>query len=198
VRRPPVAQAGEGAFAASGTCAATQGESNAWLATGAAATARVLRSTDGGRTWESSVTPIQPQGTPVSGNASVDFRDARRGMVGGGDVVASTVPQLNVARSRDGGKTWKLTTPTPFSGAVYGLTYARNHHEDDDDEGDDDGGGAARRVVATGPGGTAWSENEGDSWTQLTGITNCWTVGFANERTGWLGCGAGRIYRIDF
>src|SRR4051812_17456551 len=108
VTNRPAAQEGEAAFAASGTCAATQGEDNAWLATGAAAVARVLRSTDGGRTWQSSATPIQPQGTPVSGNVSVDFRDHNHGLVGGGDVVASTVQQpFNVARSRDGGRSWK-------------------------------------------------------------------------------------------
>jgi photosystem II stability/assembly factor-like uncharacterized protein len=201
VKHPPAAQSGEGGFAASGTCAATQGESNAWLATGAAAVARVLRSTDGGKTWRSSATPIQPQGTPVSGNVSVDFRDARRGIVGGGDVVDSATPQLNVARSRDGGATWNLTTPTPFPGAVYGLTYTRNHRADDDDEGDDDNDGSdntLRRVVATGPGGSAWTDNEGNTWTLLPGITNCWAVGFGNERTGWLVCGAGRIFRLDF
>ncbi|TMA75129.1 MAG: hypothetical protein E6J67_10035 [Deltaproteobacteria bacterium] len=200
LRNPPAAQPGEGAFAASGTCAATQGESNAWLATGAAAVARVLRTTDAGRSWQSSATPIQPQGTPTSGNASVDFRDARHGLVGGGDVVDSATPQLNVARSGDGGMSWKLTTPTPFPGAVYGLTYARNHHEDDDGDDDDDGDGddVRKRAVATGPGGSAWTDNEGQTWTLLPGIANCWAVAFANERTGWLGCGAGRIYRIDF
>jgi len=196
----PAAQDGEAAFAASGTCAATQGENNAWLATGAAAVARILRSTDGGRTWQSSATPIQPQGTPVSGNVSVDFRDHEHGLVGGGDVVASTVQQpLNVARSRDGGRSWKSVTGSPFPGAVYGLTYARNHREDDD--GEDEGGGRGnvkKRAVATGPGGSAFTEDEGDSWTLLPGITNCWAVAFASERTGWLGCGAGGIFRIDF
>jgi photosystem II stability/assembly factor-like uncharacterized protein len=199
--RLPPAQPGEAAFAASGTCAATQGGHNAWLATGGAPVARILRTTDGGNTWQSSATPIQPQGTPVSGNVSVDFRDARRGIVGGGDVVDSAAPQMNVARSHDGGKSWRLTTPTPFLGAVYGITYTRNHHEDDPDDGDDDDDGgdrALRRVVATGPGGTAWSPDEGKSWTLLPGITNCWAVAFATQRTGWLGCGAGRIFRIDF
>jgi photosystem II stability/assembly factor-like uncharacterized protein len=208
VSDPPAAQEGEGAFAASGTCAATQGGRRAWLATGAAAVARVLRTTDGGRTWQSSATPIQPQGTPVSGNATVDFRDARHGLVGGGDVVASTVPQLNVARSRDGGKSWALTTPTPFPGAVYGLTYARSLHGDDgegedadrrqaEDDGDG-GGGAAKRAVATGPSGAAWTPDEGDTWSLLPGITNCWAVAFGSRHTGWLVCGAGRIFRLDF
>ena len=120
--------------------------------------------------------------------------------MGGGDVVDSATPQLNVARSGDGGMSWKLTTPTPFPGAVYGLTYARNHQEDDDGDDDDDGDGddVRKRAVATGPGGSAWTDNEGQTWTLLPGITNCWAVAFANERTGWLGCGAGRIYRIDF
>jgi photosystem II stability/assembly factor-like uncharacterized protein len=198
--RLPRAQDGESGFAASGTCAATQGGSNAWLATGGAAVARILRTTDGGNTWHSSATPIQPQGTPASGNVSVDFRDARRGIVGGGDVTG-TDPQLNVARSRDGGRTWNLTTPTPFPGAVFGITYTRNHREDNDDDGEDDDDGGdrnLRRVVATGPGGAAWSPDEGGSWNLLAGITNCWAAAFATQRTGWLGCGAGRIFRIDF
>jgi hypothetical protein len=112
---------------------------------------------------------------------SVDFRDPKHGIIGGGDVADNATPQQNVARSDDGGASWTLATGTPFPGAVYGLTYVQ--HE---------------TVVATGPGGTAWTENEGDSWTLLPGITNCWTVAFANSKTGWLGCGAGRIYRIDF
>jgi hypothetical protein len=153
-----------------------------------------LRSTDGGETWDSSPTPIEPQGTPTSGNVSVDFRNAHHGLVGGGDVVASTVPQLNVARSSDGGATWKLTTPTPFPGAVYGLTYTRNHTEGEGDDGE----GPLRRAVATGPGGSAWTPDEGDTWNLLPGITNCWAVAFATQRTGWLVCGAGRIFRIDF
>jgi hypothetical protein len=105
------------------------------------------------------------------------------------------VPQLNVARSSDGGRSWTLTKPAPFPGAVYGLTYTRNHTEGEDSD-DEDGPG--RRVVATGPGGSAWTPDEGDSWNLIPGITNCWAVGFATQRTGWLVCGAGRIFRIDF
>ena len=30
-------------------------------------------------------------------------------------------------RSSDGGRTWTLVTPTPFPGAVYGLTYVPGH-----------------------------------------------------------------------
>jgi photosystem II stability/assembly factor-like uncharacterized protein len=179
----PAAQPGEGGFAASGTCIKTLSGQSAWIGTGAAARARVLATRDGGDTWASYDVPIQPQGTPTSGVVSIDFRDRFHGILGGGDVVESATPQLNVARSDDGGATWTLTTPTPFSGAVYGLSYVGQEKE---------------TVVATGPSGSAWTSNEGDTWTLLPGITNCWAVGFARHKTGWLGCGAGRIFRIDF
>jgi photosystem II stability/assembly factor-like uncharacterized protein len=183
IANPPAAQPGEAGFAASGTCIKTLAGKSAWIGTGAAARARVLATRDGGESWTSADVPIQPQGTPTSGVVSIDFRDRFHGILGGGDVVESATPQLNVARSDDGGDTWTLTTPTPFPGAVYGLSYV---------------GHQRLTVVATGPGGSAWTSNEGDTWTLLAGITNCWAVGFASGKTGWLGCGAGRIFRIDF
>jgi photosystem II stability/assembly factor-like uncharacterized protein len=178
----PPAQAGEAGFAASGTCVTTQGENRAWIGTGGGAEARILATTNGGRTWSSHDVPIL-QGTPTSGVVSVDFRSGSNGILGGGDVVASTVPQNNVARSKDGGRTWIQATSTPFPGAVYGLSYVPSQR---------------RTVVATGPGGAAWTSNEGDTWSLLPGLTNFWAVGFANEGTGWLVGGAGTIVRLDF
>ena len=64
--RLPAAQAGEAGFAASGTCTAVQGGQRAWIATGGAEKARILATTDGGRSWNSYDTPIV-QGTPSSG-----------------------------------------------------------------------------------------------------------------------------------
>ena len=54
----PPALANEGAFAASGTNVAVFGRDHVWIGTGAAAVARVLRSTDGGRTWAAADTPL--------------------------------------------------------------------------------------------------------------------------------------------
>ncbi len=99
----PAAQPGEAGFAASGTCIKTLAGRSAWIGTGGAPRARVLSTTDGGDSWASSDVPIQPQGTPVSGVVSLDFRDRFHGILGGGDIIASTEPQLNVARSSDGG-----------------------------------------------------------------------------------------------
>src|SRR5262249_43666081 len=66
----PPALAGEGAFAASGTCVVTQGKNNVWIATGAA---RVLSSTDGAETWHVAATPI-PSGQPSMGIFSIAFK----------------------------------------------------------------------------------------------------------------------------
>lgn len=181
--RLPPAQAGEAGFAASGTCIATQNGNRAWAGTGGGAKARILATTNGGNSWTSHDVPIL-QGTPTSGVVSVAFRDRFHGILGGGDVAANDVAQNNVASSADGGKTWNLATPTPFTGAVYGLSYVPGHQR--------------LTVVATGPGGTAWSPDEGETWSLLPDLSNFWAVAFASRKAGWLVGTEGRILKIDF
>src|SRR5438094_6059131 len=181
--RLPVAQSGEAAFAASGTCITAQGGKRAWIATGAAAQARILATTDGGETWAAYDTPIV-QGTPSSGGLSVDFRDPLHGILGGGELAAPGAFADDVARSSDGGKTWRLTSRVPFTGAVFGLSYVR--------------GLAQTTVVATGPGGAAWSPDEGDTWFSLPGVANYWAVAFASPQAGWLVGTQGRILKVSF
>jgi photosystem II stability/assembly factor-like uncharacterized protein len=201
----PKAQPGEAAFAASGTCVATEGERRAWIGTGGAKKARILATTDGGNTWEAYHTPIV-QGTPSSGVTTVAFRDAYHGILGGGDLGA-TAPADTVARSKDGGKTWKLTRRAPLPGPVYGLSYVaerRHHHDNDDsaeerdDRGDGDKDHANRAVVITGPAGAAWTPDEGDTWYSLRGVLNYWAVAFANPEAGWLVGTGGRILKVSF
>jgi photosystem II stability/assembly factor-like uncharacterized protein len=183
----PPAQAGEVAFAASGTCLATFGSEHAWIATGGAERARILATTDGGQTWNSYDTPL-PQGTPASGLLTVAFRNRRHGIIAGGDILAPDEPSDNVAVSDDGGKTWKLVEGTPFPGAAYGLSYvgAGPHGEH------------ARTVVITGPGGAAWTRNEGRRWHLLPEVRDFWAVAFADPRHGWLVGTEGRIVKIRF
>jgi hypothetical protein len=179
----PAAQSGEAAFAASGTCVATQTGDRGWIGTGGGAKARVLVTTNAGNSWTAHDVPIL-QGTSTSGVVSLAFRDRYHGILGGGDVAASDVAQNNIARSSDGGETWTLATPTPFNGAVYGLSYVPNRQQ--------------RTVVATGPGGAAWSPDEGESWTLLEGVSDFWAVAFANQKAGWLVGGNGRILKLSF
>jgi photosystem II stability/assembly factor-like uncharacterized protein len=180
--RLPAAQSGEGAFAASGTCAAVFGSRHGWISTGAAERARVLTTADGGETWRAHETPIA-QGTATSGGASVAFRDTLHGVLGGGDIATPDSSADNVARSEDGGRTWRLAARTPFPGAVYGLAYA---------------GRGSRTVVATGPSGAAWSADEADTWALLEGVTDYWAVAFASPKAGWLVGTDGRILKIAF
>src|SRR6185503_18202898 len=102
----PPAQENEGAFAASGTNIALFGKSYAWIGTGAAAKSRVLRTTDGGRTWRVADTPLASG--PSAGIFSIAFRDAKHGVVAGGDYRKEPEAVDNLAVTSDGGVTWTL------------------------------------------------------------------------------------------
>src|SRR5688572_9349566 len=180
--RLPRAQTGEGAFAASGTCTAALDDRHGWIATGAAARARVLRTADRGDSWSEAATPIA-QGSQTSGAATIAFRDTLHGILAGGDVAAPDAPADNVAVTGDGGRSWSLATRTPFPGAVYGLAYVP--------------AGDGRSVVATGPGGAGWSTDEGGSWRLFEGLRDYWAVGVAGQ-VGWLVGAEGRILKLSF
>ena len=195
----PAALPGEFAFAASGTCIATQGEQNAWATTGGTDKARVLATTNGGRSWNAYDAPIVAG--PAGGGFSIAFRDARRGILVGGDLENDGTTE-NVAVSRDGGKSWTLASPTPFPGAAYGAAYvddgAPGHsglHGRGRGHGHKHGD---RSVVATGPGGAAYSHNEGGTWTLIPDVANYWAVAFAGCETGWFVGTDGRILKIEF
>src|SRR5437773_7605105 len=126
--RLPAAQDGEAAFAASGTCIATQGGDLAWIGTGGAAKARILATVDGGNTWNAYDPPIV-QGTPSSGVITVAFRDRTHGILGGGELARPGDLADNVASSSDGGTTWTLRTRTPFSRSIYGPSYVSGLRE---------------------------------------------------------------------
>ena len=79
----PTASEGEGSFAASGTCLVTHGDGTAWVGTGAGTSARVLRTTDRGRSWTVVDTPIVGV-TPAAGIASLALRDSDNGAAFGG------------------------------------------------------------------------------------------------------------------
>ncbi|MGA7218195.1 MAG: hypothetical protein WBX38_07775 [Candidatus Sulfotelmatobacter sp.] len=194
----PPALAGEASFSASGTCITTQGDSNAWIATGGSAIARILATTDGGSTWNAYDTPLVSN--PSAGGISVAFRDASHGILGGGDL--STNKSAATVTSDDGGHTWALTKKPPMGGSIFCLAYANgatlktagaaNHDYD-------------RTVVVTAEtepdfdsGSAAWTPDEGQTWYRLPNVSGYWAVGFADPHAGWFVGNNGQILKISF
>jgi len=175
--RLPPAQAGEGYFAASGTNVAVFGASHAWLGTGAAERARVLRSTDRGRSWQVADTPLAAG--PSSGIFSIAFRDERHGTVVGGDYEKESEAADNAAVTSDGGATW-----TPVRG-LSGFRSVVKHVP-----------GTAATWIAVGPTGADISTDDGRTWTADVG-PGYDTLSFAPGRpVGWGAGSGGRIGTI--
>ncbi len=102
----PNAKDGEAAFAANGTCLITNGKSDVFLVSGGQ-DARVFRSNNQGLSWFVSDTPII-KGTAGSGIFSIAMRDAKRGVIVGGNYEKPNDSANNLAFTSDGGKTWTL------------------------------------------------------------------------------------------
>jgi photosystem II stability/assembly factor-like uncharacterized protein len=106
----PAALPSEGAFAASNTCLLLSGE-EIFFGTGGPV-AQVFHSSDNGRTWTVSETPV------AHGNASSGIFSIARGgqnelVVVGGDYQNSTRASAVAAYSLDNGKTWQLSEQQP-------------------------------------------------------------------------------------
>jgi len=180
----PPALPGEASFAASGTCVATQGGRNAWIATGGSTIARILSTKDGGDTWNAYDTPLVS--SPSAGAFTVAFRNPWHGIVGGGDLDPSDPNSARTATSSDGGQTWKLTNAPPVTGAIFGLSYVGQAG------GGQEGENGGRAVVITAnTGGAAWTPDEGNTWFALP-------VAFATPKAGWLVGVNGTIIKISF
>jgi photosystem II stability/assembly factor-like uncharacterized protein len=183
----PPALDGEFAFAASGTCLVTAGRAHpgteAWLATGGGATARVLRTRDRGVTWTATDTPV-PSG-PSAGIYSLALRAHHgrpaQGIAVGGDYAVPTQAPNGAATSRDGGVTWTTATTPPgeYRSGVAWLAGAAT--------GQWPAGAAPGVAVAVGPTGSDLSRDGGRTWQRFdTGSYDavactpdgaCWATG---------------------
>ena len=217
--RMPPALAGEASFAASGTCATTEGFTNAWIATGGSATARILATRDGGSTWNAYDTPLVS--SPSAGGISVAFRDSRHGILGGGDLASND--SADAATSNDGGQTWTMTNKPPVEGAIFCLAYVRgNRFGNGDGDGQGQGNNSQGQDGDRGRGGeddfefehtvvitaetatdfssgpAAWTPDEGRTWFPIAGVSGNWAVAFANPQAGWFVGNNGQIVKISF
>lgn len=175
----PAAVAGEAGFASSGTCMATLGNRHAWFATGGASPSRIFATRDRGEHWDVYPTPLR--GSPSAGVFSVAFQDRRHGVIAGGDLDPAAEPFDNVATTDDGGRTWEVGGRAPI-GTIYGIAYADRWRS---------------TLVATSPLGTAWSRDNGATWTQFDGLAGLWAVAFTGG-TGWAVGTDGQIVKISF
>jgi photosystem II stability/assembly factor-like uncharacterized protein len=171
----PPALPGEGAFAASGTCLIVQGKNRAWFATGGGA-ARVFRSSDGGNSWQVTATPI-PSDNASSGIFSIAFKDAKHGIIVGGDYRKEGEARDNLAVTSDGGRTWKLVKTSQLGGFRSGVVYV-----------------SGSRLVAVGPAGSDSSPDNGATWAGF-GAPGYHAVSFAG-RAGWAVGENGRVAKF--
>ena len=176
----PPAQGNEGAFAASGTNIALFGKSYAWIGTGAAAKSRVLRTTDGGRTWRVADTPLASG--PSSGIFSIAFRDAKHGVIAGGDYKKESEAVDNLAVTSDGGVTWTLVKG--LSGFRSVVAYVP--------------GMKTPALIALGPSGGDYSLDDGRTWQPIDG-PGFDTFSFVRgKQLGWGAGAEGKLGKLTF
>lgn len=174
----PPAQENEGAFAASGTNIALFGKSHAWIGMGAAAKSRVLHTSDGGRTWQVADTPLASGQS--SGIFSIAFRDAKHGIVAGGDYRKESDAIDNLAITNDGGTTWTLVKG--LSGFRSVVAYVPG----------------SKTLIAIGPSGGDYSTDDGRTWTTING-PGFDTFSFApGKKIGWGAGAKGAIGKLTF
>jgi hypothetical protein len=174
----PSAADGEAAFAASGSCLITQGKNNVFIVTGGSV-ARVFRSNDRGLTWLVAEAPIV-NGTPGSGIFSIAMRDAKDGVIVGGNYAMPDQAKNNLAFTKDGGMTWTLDNG--LTGYRSGVAFL-------------DG----RSVVAVGPNGSEirWKWQKDKSWS-LQGNENLNAVQSDSKHMMWAVGPNGLIVRQYF
>jgi photosystem II stability/assembly factor-like uncharacterized protein len=176
----PRALENEGAFAASGTNIAVFGKTHAWIGTGAGAKARVLRTADGGRSWQVADTPLAAGQS--TGIFSIAFRDAKHGVVVGGDYRKESEAVDNLALTSDGGVTWKLVKG--LSGFRSVVAYVP--------------GMKTPALVALGPSGGDYSLDDGQTWKPIEGPGFDTFSFIPGTATGW-GAGAdGKVGKLVF
>ena len=172
---------GEAGFAASGTAISVEGSDNVWFGTGGASVGRVFRSTDRGRSWTVSETPIAANAT--SGIFGIAFWDAQNGVAVGGDYSRPNEPIENVARTRDGGLTWTLVGSSQPAGVRYGVSHVP--------------GTRGPTLLATGPSGWGYSLDGGASWIVIDTLGYNTIAVAASTRAAWVAGMEGRIAKLQ-
>ena len=159
---------GEAFFAASNTNIKTIG-STVWIASGGNK-ARILKSTNYGKSWQIFETPII-QGTGPQGIYSIDFYDEKNGIIIGGDYSKPLENKANKAITADGGKTWTLIADNQNPNYKSCVQYIPNT--------------GGKEVFAVGKTGISFSNDGGLNWTEVSEDAY-YSIQFIDENTAWL------------
>lgn len=180
----PAALTGEFAFAASGTCLVTSGSRDAWIASGGGATSRVYHSTDRGRTWTVSSTPVASGAAagifslavrPFTISVPGASRSGTAVVAVGGDFTAPTGHARIAAVSVDS-RRWLSAAAMP-GGYRSGAAWLP---------------GTISSLVAVGPTGSDVSTDAGLTWTGFDSRSFD-TVQCAADGACWASGAAGRV-----
>lgn len=142
---------GEAGFAASGTSIKTAHGGKVWIGTGGS-TSKIYYSANYGEKWKVYDCPIL-QGENSMGIFSLDFFDAKNGMVVGGNYLKDKDNANNILLTKDGGKTWQKPQ-NPVLGYRSGVKYITKYF-----------------CVATGTSGTDISVDGGKSWQNISTLS---------------------------
>ncbi|WKD86692.1 Ycf48-like protein [Polaribacter huanghezhanensis] len=164
----PEVNEGEASFAASNTNIAFY-KKNIWVVTGGTK-ARVLKSTDKGKTWEVIETPMI-QGNGPQGIYSVDFYDKNNGIIVGGDFSKPNENKANKAITTDGGKTWTLVADGQAPNYKSCVKYIP--------------GTKGKEVIAVGKTGVSFSNDGGITWKDIS-KDGYYAIDFVDKNTAWL------------
>ncbi|MBT0608890.1 WD40/YVTN/BNR-like repeat-containing protein [Aequorivita echinoideorum] len=175
----PSAEKGEAAFAASNSNIAVY-DNQVWIATGGKR-ARVLHSANKGENWEIFETPII-QGKAMTGIYSIDFYDAKTGIIFGGDWENKKLNEGNKAVTKDGGKTWKLIANGKEPGYRSSVKYVPETE--------------GQGIVAIGSPGISVSGDGGKSWNEIS-KEGFFAIEFVNDSVAFAS-GNNRISKLLF
>ena len=148
----PTSRKGEAAFAASNGNLSAMGDT-VWMLSGGGAS-RVYRSENRGHSWQAYETPLQ-QGGDMTGGFSMDFANAQRGILWGGNWQDKPDNTARAAVTSDGGTTWTLIAEGQGPGYASSVRYRP--------------GSAGRQLALIGsPSGIDVSDDAGASWRHVS------------------------------
>ncbi len=176
----PSAGVGEGGFASSGTCVQSGENGTAWIGTGAGGNARLLLTSDYGKTWQAVTTPMIKG--EAAGITSLDFIDDQNGIIVGGDLQITEEYTANIFRTKDGGKTWAAAAQPITKGAFYCVAYEKINRQ--------------HVFIICGPNGADVSTDAGKTWKNIS-QHDLWRCELNKNGAGWLMGRGGKLIEIN-